>query len=306
MSILIIAPGRIMNEWRSAMIDLDPSLEIEIYPQVKDNNKISAALVWKYPHGVLREFPGLQWVSSLGAGVDHILHDPQLPSNLRITRIIDENMNADITKMVITALTIFEKDLFRYYEDQLQEKWEPSLTKRQLVIGMLGMGHIGKTIADSLSLLKYEITGFSKSGGNYKNLAIYSADQLDEFLSKINTLICTLPLTEETENFIDDTFLSKMNRESYLINVSRGKIIDDNALLKYLNNGILSKAYLDVFQEEPLPPGHDFWHHPKIFITPHISGVTNIENGAKQIVENYLLFQNENKLNNEIDKIKGY
>jgi len=306
MSILIIAPGREMNRWKAAMLTIDPSLEIEVFPKIKDKNKITTALVWRYPQGLLKEFPNLKWISSLGAGVDHILCDPGLPEHIRITRIMDDNLANDITKMVISVLTLFEKDLFRYFENQKMEKWEPDYSYTELKIGVLGVGHIGENILDALAGLNYEVYGCSKSGKGYGNYTIYDIAKLDAFLSQVNTVICTLPLTAKTENLINFDFFSAMNRGSYFINVSRGKIVDDNALLNALNEGILNRAYLDVFREEPLPAGHPFWHHQKIFITPHISGITNIENGAKQYIENYFSYLKEDKLNHEIDKSKGY
>ncbi len=100
-------------------------------------------------------------------------------------------------------------------------------------------------------------------------------------------MICLLPLTAHTENLLNDQRLSQFKTGAILVNVARGAIVDDLALLQNLDSGHITAACLDVFRTEPLPTEHPFWQHPAILLTPHISAVTNADTAVAQIAENY-------------------
>ncbi|HEY8622363.1 MAG TPA: NAD(P)-dependent oxidoreductase [Casimicrobiaceae bacterium] len=107
--------------------------------------------------------------------------------------------------------------------------------------------------------------------------------ELHEFLGRCRVLVCMLPLTAETRGMLNRTTLSLLSQGAYVVNVSRGALLIDEDLLALIDSGALAGATLDVFQEEPLPSSHAFWHHPRITVTPHVSAVTRIEESVAQI-----------------------
>ena len=119
-------------------------------------------------------------------------------------------------------------------------------------------------------------------------------------------MICLLPLTAETDSLLDKMFFEQVKTGTIFINVARGAIVDDAALLAALDSGRVQAACLDVFRQEPLPAGHPFWLHPAILITPHVSAVTNVSTVVQQIAENYRRSQRGEALLNPVDLSRGY
>lgn len=306
MSLILIAPKRDMKPWKQTFQEVDPSLKVEIYPDISDKDEVEAGVLWHHPMGALNEFPNLKWVSSLGAGVDHILKDKSIAEGIRVTRILDQGIGNQIARMIVTMLADFEKNVFHYLEDKKNKTWNPSLEVTKLKIGIMGMGEIGKKVADVLSMLGYSVSGLSFSGKAYKDINIYDITQLDSFLESNNTFVCLLPFTEQTKNLINKDFFDKIPEGSYIMNLARGQILNEDALIQAIASKRVRKAYLDVFETEPLPGEHPFWQVPEIIITPHISGITDVHTAVKQIVSNYHTFESSGNLQFEIDRIKGY
>ena len=122
----------------------------------------------------------------------------------------------------------------------------------------------------------------------------------------INILICTVPYTSKTNNLLSSDLFKKLNDDTYLINVSRGKVQNESDIIKYLENGKLSGAFLDVFEEEPLPISSKLWNHEKVQITPHNASITNQEAAVPQIIENYKRVISGKKLLNQVDSDNEY
>ena len=125
-------------------------------------------------------------------------------------------------------------------------------------------------------------------------------------VAEADVVICLLPLTAETEDLLDETFFNQVKANTIFINVARGAIVDDTALVTALDSGQLQAACLDVFRQEPLPAGHPFWLHSAILITPHVSAVTNVSTVVQQIAENYRRSQRGEALLNPVDLKRGY
>ncbi len=306
MSIALVAVNRNMEPWREAMLAIDPSLRIEIYPEIENPEAISAAVLWKPPADIFDKLPNLQWVSSLGAGVDSILR-LDFNQNILLTRIVDEELAQGMTRTVVMAVLAWENELAKYLADQREKVWQPNLDKPKLAVGILGLGHLGKAAGKALSGLGYEVYGFSRSRRNDDHIECFAGEnEISTFLSKVNVVVCLLPLTDTTSGMLNHMLFQKMQAGSYLINVARGEQLVDEDLIRALDEGLLGGAYLDVFNEEPLPPAHDFWNHPKITITPHVASITNIESAAKQIVKNYQRLTKGEALINQVDLDRGY
>lgn len=308
MSIVIVARERDVSEWKSGIESQAPGMEVEVWPGVKDPEKVEAALVWNHPPGVLNDFKNLKFISSMGAGVDHVLSDRSLPAGVPVTRIVDDRLTVTMSKYILTAIMFFHRRLPKYLSDKQQRRWDQAANPEvKLHIGIMGMGVLGRDIARKLTDLEFEVHGFSNSRKDIPGVRSYAGEsERNEFLSNINVLVCLLPLTSMTHDILNLELFNRMKEGSYLINVARGMHLVEKDLLTALETGRLAGAFLDVYREEPLPGDHPFWQHPDIMMTPHIASITNPAAAIPQVIENYRRAKNGEPLANLIDMEKGY
>ena len=306
MSFLIILPKRDPKIWIEALKSSDKTLEVETYPNIKDPEAVEFILSWKHPHGIFKKFPNLKVIASVGAGIDHIISDPDIPAHIKITRMVDTQLTQDMSNFVLSLVLDRIRDISFYH---CHHKWEPKMYQRpeELQVGIMGMGVLGIAVAQRLINNGFRVKGWSKTPKKIAGLdSFHGQEQLDNFLKKTDILICLLPLTSETENILNKDLFKKLPKNAYLINVARGRHLVEKDLTEALRSGQLSGASLDVFREEPLPPDHDFWKEPKIRITPHIASITNPSTVAPKIIENYRNMKNGKPLKNVVSRETGY
>ena len=152
----------------------------------------------------------------------------------------------------------------------------------------------------------FNVAGWSNSKKSIPDVVTYSKEQLDPFLATTNILVCLLPLTEETKDILSLSLFKKLSNPGFLINVGRGQHLVEEDLIYALDMGLLNQAALDVFQSEPLPESHPFWGRDAITITPHVASVTEPEEIAELILENYKRMLSRNELLNRVDRYRGY
>lgn len=306
MSLAIISPGKDVTVWIENFKKLDPNLKVQVFPDITHPQEVQAVTLWNHPKGILDDFPNLKLVCSMGAGVDHILADESIPEDLPITRIIDDKLTQSMTNYVVMGVLNFHRQIKRYQKDQQRKVWDMSDPEIPVCVGILGVGELGGDIAEKLMQLRFEVVGFGNSPKENLNFEYFFGDEIHKFLSKINILVCMLPLTEKTEGILNLDFFKKCQKGTYLINVARGKHVIEEDLLKALDEGYISGALLDVFQKEPLPGEHPFWEREEITITPHIASVTNPAAAAPQIIENYHRIKKCQPFINQINRKRGY
>ena len=309
MPIVIIRNDHKAQAWKEALLKADPSLEIVTHNEPHDPDSISMAMVWKPPHGVLAQYPQLQCIASFGAGVDFLFEDEDLPSGIPITRVVDPVLASDMSEFVQGVILAHLKNLLVFKEEQRAGKWVPREYKRiaETAVGIMGLGELGSKLAEDLIRVGFKVNGWSRSEKNLKGVYCFAGQQaLDAFLAETEILVCLLPLTPETKGIIDRKLLLRLPRGGYMINVARGGHLQENDLIAVLDEGHLSGAFLDVFQEEPLPAGHPFWKHPKIDMSPHIASVSDTNSVVPQLLENYRRMQNGQPLLNLVSTTRGY
>lgn len=298
-----------INDWRRVFLEIDPTLDIRIWPNVGDLKEIDAAFVWRHAPGVLKNFPNLKCISSLAAGVDHVLADSNLPENVPIVRVMDDYMANDITQYVIESVLHYVKRMSDYEENQRKKIWtrKPPFTYADKTIGIMGMGFLGKKAAQALAQIGLKIIGWSHSPKKHIEFKCYAGkEEFNEFLSHTGILVCMLPLTPSTENILNKKTFSQLPKGAYLINLGRGEHLVEEDLLPAIASGQLSGACLDVQRQEPMPSDHPFWDSPAIRITPHIASITNPATAAPQIIENYRNSLSGKALTGVVDRKKGY
>jgi glyoxylate/hydroxypyruvate reductase len=309
MAMVLISQGRDTTPWAKALKDKRPELDLRIYPNDTDQADVDFALVWNHPQGVFKAYPNLKCISSMGAGVDHILKDPELPANAQITRVTDENLTNDMAEFTAALVMNHLRGLSFYKTQESKSAWTPKryLRVSDVTVGVMGIGVLGTRVASQLAAIGFKVNGWARSEKQIKNVQVFSGmHSLDNFLGKSDILICLLPLTKDTESILNKAMFSKLPPNAFVINVARGAHLVENDLIEMIDSGHLSGASLDVFREEPLPNEHPFWLHPKINVTPHIASVTDPSSVVSLILENYDRARNNEPLINVVSPQKGY
>ncbi|MEX0882915.1 MAG: glyoxylate/hydroxypyruvate reductase A [Cyclobacteriaceae bacterium] len=305
MSLAIIAPNKNVQDWVKIFLEINPKVDIEVYPHIKHPEKVEAVALWQHPKGILMEYPNLRLICSMGSGVDHILAD-QYPREVPITRIVDPRLTFSMTNYVVMGILNFHRQIYRYLQDNEKKVWDMSDPEIEIVVGVMGVGELGGDVLDKLNSLGIRVVGYGNRPKEAFRYKYYYGDQLEAFLKEVNVIVCLLPLTKKTVGFLNHSFFNKCTKGSYLINVARGKHQVEEDLIPAIEKGFLSGALLDVFHTEPLPQSHPFWEHDKITITPHIASITNFKAAAPQIMENYNNLVQKRPLINQINLEQGY
>ncbi|NNE01753.1 MAG: glyoxylate/hydroxypyruvate reductase A [Eudoraea sp.] len=298
-----------MDLWKEAILRQFPTIPVYNYLEDHPKEKIIMAIVWKHPHGSLTKYPNLRCIASFGAGVDFIFNDPTLIGKLPVTRVIDPVLASDMSEYVLSAVLGHLKNFNGYQQDQYRGDWKPKGYERiqDHTIGILGAGTLGMTVALDLKRIGFEVIGWVNSKKQDQKIRLYVGEpQKSDFLKKSTVLVCLLPLTKTTKGILNKENLSQLPTGAFLINVARGGHLVEDDLIALLNEGHLSGACLDVFNEEPLPKTHPFWKHAKVQITPHVASVSDPNSVVPQLVENYSRLQEGKPLLNKVDLTKGY
>ncbi len=310
--LFITTPSRDVTVWVRELNKLHPSLDVRVWPDVGNSDDITFIASWYHEPGALKKFKNLKCISSLGAGVDHLLSDPDVLSSIPLVRIVDSSLVQSMTEYIVWAVLDHYRRMKDYRELSSKKEWPTkplSLIGRaqNFPIGFMGVGQLGATIAQKLLTLGFKVNGWSRTPKKISGMNNFSADkELDLFLSQVQVLVCLLPLTQETKGILNLKLFKKLQEGAYIINVACGKLLVEGDLLKAFDQKWLSGACLDVFCEEPLPKNHPFWTHPKITVTPHISSVTNPKTAAPQLLENYNRSLKNLPLLHVVDRVKGY
>ncbi|KAA3627486.1 MAG: glyoxylate/hydroxypyruvate reductase A [Bacteroidetes bacterium] len=245
----------------------------------------------------------------MGAGVDQLFRDPNLPKQAKICRIVDKQLSTAMNEFLLALIMNHLRGLNSYKKDQTQGKWlpRPYLLIQDVRIGIMGMGQLGQSLAQNLIALGFKVSGWSNSKKNIPGVKSYAGStDLPGFLNQTDILICLLPLTNKTRGMLNKKTFVQLPKNAFIINVARGDHLVEGDLIEFIDTGHLSGAALDVFSKEPLPQEHPFWGHPKIHITPHIASITNPESVAPQILENLRRMKGGLPLLNEVSREKGY
>lgn len=310
MALLIVMPdGKQANSWARHLKALDPDLTIRIWPEEGNPKKVTFALAWKHHPGEFLRYPNLRCIASMGAGVDHILGDPELPPGIPITRVVDPSMAQSMSEYVVMAVLNHCRQTHEYHRKQQEKRWLPKVPRKaaDLCVGVMGMGRLGMEAAVRLQQMGFPVIGWRRSEAPTGSVASFHGDEgLKSFLAATDVLICLLPLTAATRGILNRSLFKQLPRGAFVINVARGEHLVEKDLLEFLDSGFLSGACLDVFPEEPLPESHPFWGHHRIVVTPHISSLTHPARVAPQIVDNYHRLMEGRPLLHTVDVERGY
>ena len=275
--------------WLRTMQSLLPELECRLWDDPGDPMKIRFAAVWRPPPGGLAKFWNLQAVFSIGAGVDHVLADPDYPAAVPLFKTIAPDLTQRMIEYVLLQVLYYHRRWPELAEQQAQARWQQLISPlaADRIVGVMGLGAIGAEVARALCSVGFAVRAWARSEHDLEGVQCFAGpNQLTLFLEKCEILICLLPLTRTTEGILNARLFAALPQGAVVINVGRGEHLVEQDLLDALDKQHLAGASLDVFRQEPLPPEHPFWRHPKIIITPHIASLIDPAVGSQVLAAN--------------------
>lgn len=303
------------QEWVPALREAAPELSIRgWHPQELAGAdwewlaKAEGLFCWKLPDGLVARMPCLNWVQNSGAGVDHLVSHPELPSHIPITRA-DGGFGFWMARYVCAHLLDEAQRLQECRQAQDQGVWAGKLLPENLtgkLAIVLGFGRIGRQIGRSLRELGLQVHGIARTSQAEQEFPVHGPEALPSLLPAARLLVLAAPSTQETRGMVDGPLCSSGHSDLLVINVGRGDLLNLDALRLALDQGRLARAVLDVFPEEPLPPGHWLWHHPKVTITPHHSGPSTPTQLIPDIQKNLDRFARGEAVQDAVDRLRGY
>ncbi|MBD2516195.1 D-2-hydroxyacid dehydrogenase [Nostoc sp. FACHB-973] len=260
---------------------------------------------------VLAAAPALRWQQSPSAGVNHILTPTYLKRDIILTNAAGVHA-IPISEFVLAFMLYHAKNLRKLQVLQDEHTWVRGVFLEELAdatLLIIGTGNIGQAIASRAKAFGVEVWGSRRHPEPLPNFdKIVGADEWRSLLPAADYVVIATPLTPETKGLIDEAALRSMRPSAYLINIARGAIVDEAALLTALREGWIAGAGLDTVATEPLPPESPLWSLPNAFITPHCSALSPRlkERIAELFIDNLQRYQTGQPLRNVVDKQAGY
>lgn len=307
MALLLVAPNRDTDAVRHRLLELEPELDLRIWPQTGAPGEIDFAVIWQHPAGLFESLPNLKAISSYGAGVEAILGDPGLPEELPVGRLAGPRLAQDMALYLCGMVLARYRGLFAFQADRPQRRWDQWAPRELPRIGLLGMGRMARRTARAFRDLGLDVEGWNRSGRGPEEVRMHRGDDgLGNLAARADFLICMLPLTGATRSLLDAGLFRSMRDGSTLVNVGRGDHLVETDLLSALEAGRPAHACLDVFATEPLPENHPFWDHPAITLTPHCASYTLPDEAAERMLESYGRIRRGEPPLGAVDRKRGY
>lgn len=319
--------------------DLSPNPRVQVW-RAQEMGAVPDAL-WRETEVLYTSFatplpapaqvPRLRWVQLYSAGPDHILTHPLFSTGVTFTTTSGIHAVA-IAEYVFTMMLAWFHRFPRLLQWQQRGVWPERSERISLftgeelrgkTLGVIGYGSIGRELARLATAFGMRVLAMQR-GVDHRDPGFvlpgvgdpegtlpahyYTPDELHAMLEECDVVVIAAPLTAQTRGMFDDAAFQAMGANAFLVNIARGDICDEAALLRALQERRIAGAALDVFHQEPLPPGHPFWSLPNVFISPHSSGLSSLydERAATVFEENLRRYLAGEPLANVVDKAQGY
>lgn len=312
MRIVVVYGSHKAQAWRDAIASQLPDARIDIW-EPGFNEPADYAVGWTPPPRFFLDQPRLRAFFSTGAGVEHVLNNPNLPADLPIIRIEDAGMGEQMVDYCRFEVLRWMQRRDEYAAQQAASVWKPltESSRGEWPIGIFGLGVLGRQVAHAFAADGFPVNAFSRSTTTSEPLVrLFSeargAEQFETFMRATRVLMIFAPLTLATQDKFDGNTLRLLPQGAYVINVARGGLIVDEGLLELLDSGHLNGAALDVFRQEPLPAQHRYWTHPKVHMTPHTAAVTPMIPAARQIAEKLKMYMAGQPVSGIVERSRGY
>ncbi len=269
---------------------------------------------FRLPKDLVRRAPKLKWVQVMSAGVDRFLEDEELRKSKVVLTNVSGIHGVPIGEFVLGLMLMFAKQAPLCFQLKQQRQWGrfvPTVL-RSKTVGIVGLGSIGREVARLAKAFRMRVVATRRSArgagrARYVDV-LYPPDQLHRLLSESDFVVLALPLTPESKGLIGERELRSMKPTAYLINVGRGEIVDEQALVRALEERWIAGAGLDVFATEPLPADSRLWELPNVIFSPHVAGGMEdyVERATEVFCENLRRYLSGKRLLNVVNKERGY
>jgi len=308
--ILLSVQGFNPKRWHEL---LSATREVATAPQGESDPSIDYAVVWKHQPGILGTLPNLKAIFSIGAGVDHIFSDPNLP-DVPIVRVVAGNLTQHMVDYVVWRVLDHQRQGMFYRAEQGKKSWREVAqpASPDVSVGILGLGELGQAAARALMAVGFDVKGWTRTEKTVEGIQTFSGEAgLTPFLNATDILVVLLPHTPATEGIVNYDLLSKLRRDNglggaCLVNAGRGRLQKEADILRALDDGTLKEASLDVFEAEPLATTSPLWTHPRVFVTPHAAATSDARHLVPLMLEQMDRFERGEPLQHLVDRKAGY
>ncbi len=309
MALIFYSENDPFESWRDALNAALPDLEVRPWESPGDPADIEFALVWRPPLGSLTQFPNLKAILNLGAGVDGLLRDPDLPAGVPIVRMVDSGLATCMAEYVLLHVLRYHREQPVLDAQQRAHAWRviasPTAANRR--VGLMGLGAMGGAAAALLTGVGFDVAAWTRSPREMPGVSCFHGDSgMAAFLARSEILVCLLPLTAATAGILNRDLFAALPRGAFLINAGRGGHQVEEDVLAALDTGQLGGATLDVFGTEPLPADSPFWDHPTVTVTPHNASIVNADSAINHVCESIRQVRAGVPLHHVVDPDTGY
>jgi D-2-hydroxyacid dehydrogenase (NADP+) len=274
----------VRNQYRDRMQALFPDINVTLvdhHSKVGPHIAAADALLTFTPMmtaKVLEQATSLKWLQTLGTGVDNIIDQPALRKDTIVTNVRGIH-GPPVSEAALGTMLALARDLPRAVRAQDQRQWQrfPAQLLHNKTVGIFGVGVIAEALAPKCKVFGMRVIGVSSGPRTVAGFdRMHAREELVQVVGDFDFFVLLTPLTASTRNSIDAKVLAAMKPTSFLVNLARGGVVDEPALIEALKTGRIGGAALDVFNEEPLPADHPFWSMHNVIITTHQGGFCDV------------------------------
>ena len=284
--ILLTLPADVIEQYRTRLSAKFPALAIDVADQKSNfapligstDILLTFGQVMKNLKVGLKDAVNLKWIQALGTGLDGIADQPALKPGVIVTNVHGIH-GPPVSEAAIAGMLALSRDIPRAVRSQEQKAWVrwPAKLLDRKTVGILGIGAIAEILAPKCKALGLKVIGITSAVRPVAGFdRVYGRDELLRVVPELDYLVLLTPYSAETHNLVDAKVFAAMKSTSYLINLARGGIVDEEALIAALRKGRIAGAALDVFQQEPLPATNSLWSFKNVIITTHHGGFCDV------------------------------
>ena len=299
-----------IKRFLGAAFDAHPGYRLVNPDEIEDPSDIRHAIAFKPGPEAFAPFANLEIVCSPGAGVDALLHNPSLPDDVPVVRMINPEQAKMMAGFAAWHVIGHHRKLAAFPEFQEKHEWATHLSgavPSTFPVAVLGYGAMGQAVGEALKNCGYPVTGWASRERKVDNVSVLAGKAgLAEVLSAARAVVCVLPLTDATRHILNARTFAMMRDDAILIQIGRGEHLNEAELVVALDAGRPERAALDVFETEPLPDDSPLWDHPRVFVTPHIASDANPPAIAASIVSSFEDQAVGRRQAGLVDRARGY
>jgi D-2-hydroxyacid dehydrogenase (NADP+) len=311
--ILLTFPEEVRNQYRDRIQASFPELRVhavdhhdKVGPYIADAEILITFGPMMADH-VLTEARKLRWIQALGTGIDGIADRPALKPGIIVTNVHGIH-GAPVSEAALSAMLALSRGLPELVRNQDRRQWKrwPARLLHNKTVGILGIGAIAEHLAPRCQALGMRVVGIT---GTPRPLAgfdrMVARPAMLGVMPELDYLVLLVPYAPDTKGLVGDAVFAVMKRDAYLVNLARGGVVDEPALIRALEGGRIAGAALDVFSQEPLPADHPLWSAPNLLISPHQGGFCDVyvDHAMPTITENirHFLAGNMGAMRNRVE-----